>query len=101
MGYDFRLYTYGPFDLDVLDDLEAAVLPGAARQNRVSFLPATVTVKVRARPRPSRNALPIGWRPTDPISPRRQRNEFRLYERCLHFSCKTRGSRLTTSYAVN
>ncbi len=24
LGYDFRLYTYGPFDSDVLDDLETA-----------------------------------------------------------------------------
>ena len=65
MGYDFRLYTYGPFDSDVLDDLETAQSFQALHVKTVLF-PFGYGYEVKAGPRlrPSRNALPIGWRPT-------------------------------------
>jgi hypothetical protein len=35
LGYDFRLYTYGPFDADVLNDLGAAQSLGAVQVRTV------------------------------------------------------------------
>ncbi len=32
LGYDFRLFTYGPFDADVLSDLSAAVADGTVTE---------------------------------------------------------------------
>jgi uncharacterized protein len=37
LGYDFRLYTYGPFDSDVLYDLGAAGSLGAVKSELVNF----------------------------------------------------------------
>lgn len=39
LSYDFRLYTYGPFDSDVLDDLKYAEALGAV-ESEVTFYPA-------------------------------------------------------------
>ncbi len=38
LSYDFRLYTYGPFDSDVLDDLKYAEALGAVK-SEVTFYP--------------------------------------------------------------
>src|SRR5262249_14989297 len=35
LGYDFRLYTYGPFDSDVLDDLGYAQVFGAVKERTI------------------------------------------------------------------
>src|SRR5438093_10440773 len=35
LGYDFRLYTYGPFDSDVLDDLGYARVFGAVKERTI------------------------------------------------------------------
>ncbi len=35
LGYDFRLYTYGPFDCDVLEDLSYARIAGAVTEKVV------------------------------------------------------------------
>jgi hypothetical protein len=37
LGYDFRLYTYGPFDSDVLNDLGFAESLGAVESQMVTF----------------------------------------------------------------
>ena len=37
LGYDFRLYTYGPFDSDVLSDLGAAEALGALKSEMIQF----------------------------------------------------------------
>jgi hypothetical protein len=37
LGYDFRLYTYGPFDSDVLNDLGLAEMVGAVQSQIVHF----------------------------------------------------------------
>ncbi len=37
LGYDFRLYTYGPFDSDVLNDLGSAESLGAVKSEMVTF----------------------------------------------------------------
>lgn len=37
LGYDFRLYTYGPFDSDVLNDLGLAESLGAVKSEMVAF----------------------------------------------------------------
>jgi hypothetical protein len=37
LGYDFRLYTYGPFDSDVLYDLDLAVSLDAVRSDLIAF----------------------------------------------------------------
>ncbi len=37
LGYDFRLFTYGPFDSDVLDDLGQAETLGAVSSKVVHF----------------------------------------------------------------
>src|SRR5258708_7802894 len=37
LGYDFRLFTYGPFDSDVLEDLGQAETLGAVASNIVHF----------------------------------------------------------------
>ncbi len=37
LAYDFRLYTYGPFDSDVLDDLAYAEAIGAVTEETVYF----------------------------------------------------------------
>jgi hypothetical protein len=37
LGYDFRLYTYGPFDSDVLYDLGAAESLGAMKSEMITF----------------------------------------------------------------
>jgi uncharacterized protein len=36
LGYDFRLYTYGPFDSDVLDDLGYARIFGAVKERTIT-----------------------------------------------------------------
>ncbi len=35
LGYDFRLYIYGPFDSDVLDDLSYARIFGAVKERTI------------------------------------------------------------------
>jgi hypothetical protein len=37
LGYDFRMYTYGPFDSDVLNDLGLAESLGALKSEMVTF----------------------------------------------------------------
>ena len=37
LAYDFRLYTYGPFDSDVLDDLQYAEALGAVRSEVIPY----------------------------------------------------------------
>jgi hypothetical protein len=37
LGYDFRLYTYGPFDSDVLNDLGLAESFGAVKSQLITF----------------------------------------------------------------
>jgi len=37
LGYDFRLYTYGPFDSEVLDDLDYAVTLGGLKSKIVYY----------------------------------------------------------------
>jgi hypothetical protein len=37
LGYDFRMYTYGPFDSDVLHDLGLAESLGALKSEMVTF----------------------------------------------------------------
>jgi hypothetical protein len=41
LGYDFRLYTYGPFDSDVLNDLGFAESLGAVKSELVTFTSGT------------------------------------------------------------
>ncbi len=43
VGYDFRLYTYGPFDAKVLDDLQYAESLGAVEADLFIFLAGTAT----------------------------------------------------------
>lgn len=50
LGYDFRLYTYGPFDSDVLDDLSYAQAVGAITEETVYF-PNGYAYEVRPGPR--------------------------------------------------
>jgi uncharacterized protein len=37
LGYDFRLYTYGPFDSDVLNDLAQVEALGAVKSQMVAY----------------------------------------------------------------
>ncbi|WP_428485494.1 hypothetical protein [Rhodopila sp.] len=37
LGYDFRIYTYGPYDGQVLEDLKVAELKGAVRSSEVGY----------------------------------------------------------------
>ncbi len=37
LGYDFRLYTYGPFDSDVLNDLGTGEALGALKSEMIQF----------------------------------------------------------------
>lgn len=37
LGYEFRLYTYGPYDAQVLEDLKLAELLGAAEQRAEDY----------------------------------------------------------------
>jgi uncharacterized protein len=37
LGYSFRLYTYGPFDSQVLDDLKVAEMMGVVRSTAFSY----------------------------------------------------------------
>ena len=37
LGYDFRIYTYGPYDSQVLEDLKVAELKGAVRSAAVGY----------------------------------------------------------------
>lgn len=59
LGYNFRLYTYGPFDSEVLHDLGQAEALGAVKSNVVSYPsgygyeltpgPASETIKGKAQ----------------------------------------------------
>lgn len=41
LGYDFRLYTYGPFESDVLNDLGSVEALGAVKSEMVTFASGT------------------------------------------------------------
>jgi len=41
LGYHFRLYTHGPFDGDVLNDLEQACAIGAVKSEMITFASAS------------------------------------------------------------
>ena len=41
LGYDFRIYTYGPYDSQVLEDLKVAELKGALRSSAVGYAVGT------------------------------------------------------------
>ena len=51
LDYDFRLYTYGPFDSDVLDDLQYAEALGAVSSDVVSFPNGSRGYRYRVGPR--------------------------------------------------
>jgi uncharacterized protein YwgA len=37
LGYDFKIYTYGPYDSQVLEDLKVAELKGAVKSTEVAY----------------------------------------------------------------
>jgi uncharacterized protein YwgA len=41
LGYDFRIYTYGPYDSQVLEDLKVAELKGAVKSAAVGYAVGT------------------------------------------------------------
>lgn len=71
LGYDFRLYTYGPFDADVLDDLAYAQALKAVEVCTVQYAvgygydvrpgPVAATIKARAEDWLARHQQEIEW----------------------------------------
>jgi uncharacterized protein len=71
LGYDFRLYTYGPFDSDVLNDLGLAESFGAVKSQLITFPtgygyeftpgPARETIKARVAQELAKYQDEIRW----------------------------------------
>lgn len=71
LGYDFRLYTYGPFDSDVLNDLGQAETLQAVQSQMISFTsgygyeftagPRSVEIKSKVASELSKYASDISW----------------------------------------
>jgi len=79
LGYSFRLYTYGPFEPQVLEDLKVAEMMGAVRSTVFSY-PGGYGYEIRSGEHADRVAG-------------RARDELAAYERALDWVVEEFGSR--------